>query len=475
MANANPNVLLITTDHWPGALLEDEGHPAILTPTLNAISREGLRFGNAYSECPVCVPARRCLMTGLSPSSHGVRDNVSQPLPAVTSLAQAFRDNGYQSYAVGKLHVSPQRSRIGFDEVLLDEEGRAHEGVGPDDYEIFLADHGHPGQRFAGGMNNNEYLWRPWHLDESLHVTNWASRQLSRAIRRRDPVRPGFWYLSFSHPHPPLAPLRDYLELYRDAVIPDAYVGEWAGEGYSDKEIRLIKGIRRAFYALCTHIDHQIRLVIGTLREEGLLDDTVLCFTSDHGEMLGNHRCWGKRLFLEDSARIPLYLWGRKGDIRVPRNEVSDRLVCLADIMPTLLDLADLPCPDHVEGLSMIGRKQRDYLFGEVGGDDGSRMIRKDAFKLIYQPRKNRHLLFEVEKDRMETRNLYGDSHYHAVAEEMDKILIDELKLRNPEWIRSGKLVGASSATPENRSNRGLSGQRGLHWPPPPIKDIPWA
>ena len=225
-----PNVLLISTDHWPAALLGAAGHATIETPTLDQLAANGVRFSNAYAECPVCIPARRTLMTGTPPRVHGDRVFLTDaPMPALPTLAQTFRNAGYQAYAVGKLHVYPQRDRIGFDDVILAEEGRPQLGA-IDDYELWLGEEGLPGQSFAHGMSNNEYGWRPWHLDERHHVTNWATQQMARMIRRRDPTRPGFWFLSYCHPHPPLAPLQSYLERYRD-VTPAAPVwGEWARE-----------------------------------------------------------------------------------------------------------------------------------------------------------------------------------------------------------------------------------------------------
>ena len=142
-----PNVLLICTDHWPGSLLGVEGHPAIETPTLDELARGGVRFTRAYSECPVCIPARRtphdrhlaARATATASSRSACRCRAS-PL-----LAQAFRDAGYQAYASGKLHVYPQRDRIGFDDVMLVEEGRVQFGV-IDDYELSLGDRGLAGR-----------------------------------------------------------------------------------------------------------------------------------------------------------------------------------------------------------------------------------------------------------------------------------------------------------------------------------------
>ncbi len=123
--NCRPHVLLVTADHWPGALLGAAGHPVVRTPTLDQLARCGTRFPRAYTECPVCIPARRTLLTGTTPRTHGDRSfAVHMPLPSTTTIAQAFREAGYQAYAVGKLHVYPPRARAGFDDVILCEEGR---------------------------------------------------------------------------------------------------------------------------------------------------------------------------------------------------------------------------------------------------------------------------------------------------------------------------------------------------------------
>ena len=110
-----PNVLLLTADHWPASLLGAAGHPAIETPTLDNLARNGIRFTNAYTECPVCIPARRTLLTGTSPRRHGDRTfQVEREMPEVSTIADVFRSNGYQTYASGKLHVYPPRARAGF-------------------------------------------------------------------------------------------------------------------------------------------------------------------------------------------------------------------------------------------------------------------------------------------------------------------------------------------------------------------------
>jgi arylsulfatase A-like enzyme len=179
---SKPNVLLICVDHWPGRLLGCAGHPAISTPTLDQLARNGVRFSNAYSSTPVCIPARRALLTGTTARTHS--DRVFQEtLPMLRpTIADAFAQAGYQAFAVGKMHVYPQRDRVGFHDVILHEEGRHQFGLRADDYETYLAEQGFAGQEFTHGMGSNSYMTRPWHLPEQHHWTNWAAREMCRVI-----------------------------------------------------------------------------------------------------------------------------------------------------------------------------------------------------------------------------------------------------------------------------------------------------
>ena len=136
-----PNVLLIMVDHWFGGGLGTDGHPALQTPTLDQLAANGVNFTNAYSATPTCIPARRALMTGTTSKTHGDRVfGQALEMPELPTLAGTFREAGYQTYAVGKLHVYPQRDRIGFEDALINEEGRHHLGLAADDFELFLAD-----------------------------------------------------------------------------------------------------------------------------------------------------------------------------------------------------------------------------------------------------------------------------------------------------------------------------------------------
>jgi arylsulfatase A-like enzyme len=517
---SRPHVLLITTDHWPASLLGCAGHQVIQTPTLDSLARSGIRYTNAYSECPVCIPARRTLMTGLNPRSHGDRTfQTTLPMPDVPTLAGTFREAGYQTSAVGKLHVFPQRARIGFDDVILAEEGRPHWGV-LDDYDAFLGERGYPGRQFDHGMSNNQYVARPWHLPEELHVTNWTTQQMARTIRRRDPTRPGFWCLSYTHPHPPLVPPQVYWDLYRDVEPNWPQYGDWVPEqwrvangGRESPEngaaqasgdsrpplayrlrqqhdswhVRTPEAVRtalRAFYALCTHIDHQLRIVIGSLREEGVLDNTIILFTADHGDMLGNHGLWAKRLYYEGSANVPMILVPQMGyELRDMEGEphppesapwmgsTDDRLVGLQDVMPTLLGLAGIEPTASCDGRSMLSRDRRTTLYGECNeGRMATRMIHDGRYKLVYYPAGNLRQLFDLANDPHELVNLAESADHVETLERLTATLVDELYGSDCELLdEQRRLIGLPDEEVAPQSGRGLALQRGTHWPPPPV------
>ena len=482
-----PNVLFVSVDQWPGDLLGVADHPVIDTPTLDQLARNGVRFTRAYSECPICIPARRSMMTGTSPRTHGDRlFRTTLRMPALPTLAQTFRDAGYQANAVGKLHVYPARDRIGFDDVLLAEEGRPQLGA-VDDYDLFLADRGFAGQQFLHGMSNNEYAWRPWHLPEECHVTNWISAAMARTIKRRDPTRPAFWTVSYTAPHPPLAPLQAYLEVYRDRAMDEAAQAQWSclpetlpyplklvQDFWAQLRPEQLAGARRAFYALCTHVDHQLRVILGTLREEGLLDNTIVLVTADHGDMLGDNGLYAKRYLYEGSANVPMILMGVNGCERVGHHRTDDRLVGLQDVMPTLLDLCGLDVPSSCEGLSMVGPDRRGTLYCEaLAGEKATRMIHDGRHKLIWYPCGNRFHLFDLAEDPRELRDMSQEPDYAAVRQRLETALTAELYGDDLAWVEDGRLVGCAEPEFRPAPNRAMSGQRGLHYPTPPIDPNP--
>ncbi|MEO1018244.1 MAG: sulfatase-like hydrolase/transferase [Pseudomonadota bacterium] len=479
-----PNVLLVNVDQWAGRLLGAGGHPVIQTPTIDAIARTGVRFTRAYSECPICIPARRTLMTGTTTRTHGDRIfGTANPMPNLPTIAQSFRNGGYQAFAVGKIHVYPPCDRIGFDDVMLAEEGRPHLGT-VDDHDLYLADRGFAGKQFTHGMNNNDYMHREWHLPEDCHVTNWTTSTMARVIKRRDPTRPAFWYLSYTHPHPPLVPLATYMNYYRQFAMEPALSAPWAEDfenlphaiklmrdfypGYSGT---VLDEIRRAFYALCTHIDHQLRVIIGTLREEGVADNTIIMFMADHGDMLGDFGLFAKRTYYERSANVPMILAGLPGDRRIGTDRADDRLVGLQDIMPTLLSLCGLPVPETCEGLNMVGERTRSMLYADcLESAPGSRMLHDGRHKLIWYPAGNSFQLFDLESNPMELNELSELPEYQEVRRRLTDALAAELYGADIDqgWIKDGKLVGFDPGPFMPNPDRSLHGQRGMHYPTPP-------
>ena len=483
-----PNVLLILVDQWSGGRTGFAGHPTVQTPTLDQIARNGITFANAYSESPICIPARRSIYTGTSPRTHGDRVfRKTGAMPALPTLAQTFRNAGYQAYAVGKLHVYPERNRIGYDDVLLSEEGRPHLAI--DDYSLYLEDQGYTGQGFTHGLPNNNYLHRDWHLPEHCHVTSWATQQMCRTIKRRDPTRPAFWTLSYKAPHPPLAPLPTYMNFYRQLSIEPALESNWADRG--ENQPHALKGlfnyypnlpaphlaeVRRAYYALCTHVDHQIRVVLGTLREEKQLDNTAILVCSDHGDMLGDFGLFAKRTFYEGSARIPMLLMGPANDPRIHMGSIDHRLVGLQDVMPTLLDIAGIDTPTSCDGLSMIGNDTRDFLYGEVlENNSASRMIRDHRHKLIWYPAGNWVQLFDLEVDPHETADVSRLASYQSVRSSLETALARQCYGIDIEkgWVKNNRLVGYDPGEFFAKPDRSFSSQRGLHYPQPPQGDVP--
>ncbi|HUV07404.1 MAG TPA: sulfatase-like hydrolase/transferase, partial [Spirochaetia bacterium] len=318
MRTQKPNVVLICTDQWRGDCLSIAGHPTVHTPTLDALAMEGVRFSNAYTACPSCIASRASLFTGLAPCSHGrVGYQDSIPWDYETTLAGEFTRNGYQTQAIGKMHVYPPRSQTGFQNVILHDGfltqmRREVEDPGRiDDYIVWLrretgrlsADY------FDHGINCNSWLVREWDKEEYLHPTNWVVSEGIDFLRRRDPRKPFFLFLSFVRPHPPFDPPRTYLEQYLASAIPDPPRGDWikrfssqanpwkydALAGFDDHD--KVSRARAGYYALITHIDHQINRFLETLEMNGISpQNTIIMFLSDHGELLGDHGLFRKYL-----------------------------------------------------------------------------------------------------------------------------------------------------------------------------------
>lgn len=197
-----------------------------------------------------------------------------------------------------------------------------------------------------------------------------------------------------------------------------------------------------------------------------MLEDTILVFVSDHGDMMFRHNMVGKRLFYEESAKVPLIFSGNP--VMKWKGKVEKKLAQLEDVMPTLLDLCGLPIPDTSEGISLISQQEHPYLYGEIGeGEKASRMIRWESYKLIYYPCGNKFQLFDLKKDPTETHDCVGEQEYQAVLVRMKQYLKENFYGCDLKWLKETQFCGFELKEVHKKADFGLYNQRGYHWPTP--------
>lgn len=478
--DAKPNVLLICVDQWRGDCLSSQGHPVVKTPYLDLLARDGVNFDAAYSATPSCVPARAALMTGQSQERHGrvgYQDLVpfKQAHPDPT-LAESFRDAGYQTQGIGKMHVYPERSRLGFDDVRLHDgflhaaRRRAERDLASiDDYLPWLRKQ--PGMSVTSdyadnGLNCNSYTARPWDKPESAHPTNWLVSEAIDWLYRRDTTAPFFLYLSFHRPHPPFDPPQWAFEQYLDAPVADLPMGDWLddyakfrADGDADAVVGAAdaESHRRAlagYYGLMSHIDGQIERFLAALGDFGLRADTIVVFTSDHGEMMGDHGMYRKGQPYQGSARIPLI-------ISIPGTTTGARRHCrevveLRDLMPTLLAAAGIPAPESVDGKSLLPILQdadagpvREYLHGEhVLLGQSLQWVTDGRRKFVWMSGSGQEQFFDLERDPQETRNLVNAPEHADEAGQWRSGLVDSLSGREEGFVVDGALVTGRPVQP---------------------------
>lgn len=469
-----PNILLFVTEQHRGDCLGIEDHEVLMTPNMDAIAGAGVRFTRAYSSCPTCIAARRSLLSGQFPATHGmvgyqegVTWHIEHTLPAV--LAKA----GYETCWVGRsMHQYPPDKRFGF-EHMITLEHRC-----PSDYLDFIQQHRPEDWEgiYGTGVMHNDWTARPWHLEEDLHPTNWTVHEALRFLRNRELSRPFFLVVSFLAAHPPLVPPAFYLERYIRQGVPKPVIGDWTipppnkgkGMDVSAQSVDLtgeaLLCARAGYYALLNHLDDQIRRLInpvtGVDRMTG--NNTVIALTSDHGEMLGDHYLWRKTVPYEPSARVPLLL-------RAPQRfgfqsgTIVDKPVGLEDIMPTFLDMAGVAIPDSVDGRSLVPLARgeatdwRNYMHIEHAPVHHSLTNGKE--KYIWFAVDGREQFFRLTDDPTECHNLA------AIPEETERLshwrclLVEELENRAEGFADGARLIPGrpypalyQSDTSENKS-----------------------
>lgn len=481
MANLKPNVLLIMVDQMRSDCLSILNHPVVDTPNLDQMARDGVLFTNAYAATPSCVPARASVLTGMSQSSTGrvgYQDKV--PWNYKNTIADEFTKAGYHTQSIGKMHVYPTRNLCGFHNVVL-HDGYMHYNRfkhntlsvdafdSTDDYTNWMRDRlpGNPDLNDLGLDCNSSTVTRPWNLPEYLHPTNWLTTQSIDFLRRRDPTKPFFLKMSYVRPHPPFDPPETFYNMYKDMEMPESPIGDWANhiddelEGYSPITAKGIVPNQRlnrakaAYYALITHIDHQIGRFLNAMQEYGVYRDTVILFTSDHGELLGDHHLFRKSLPYEGSAGIPFMVVDPGNYLDIKKNTKSDKVVELRDIMPTLLDAANLPIPDTVEGKSVLplirqtadkNLQWREYIHGEhTLGKQSYHSITSETDKYIWYSQTGEEQFFDLSLDPLELNNKISNVDYKQTINARREQLIKSLKEREEGFTDGHKLfVGKS-------------------------------
>lgn len=414
----SPNILFIFTDQQrPDAI--GLANPAIRTPAIDSIGREGAYFSQACCNAPVCMPSRHSLFSGLYPSVLGNTCNGIEMPQEVKSFPQYLKEAGYWTANIGKLHFLNHSNRdhtlphpdYGFDLLVNSDEPGCYD----DAYIDWVQDRAPEevekcrcssppiceGPRLELEPRNTDEPYAFRGLEELTHSAFVADRSI-QAMQEAPKDRPWFVCAGFYAPHAPVNPPKRLWESYDPADMPlPAWAeeikpkdGEVGPRGHTEAEWRRIVS---AYYALTTHVDDQVRKLLDFLREQDLEKDTLVVFTSDHGEFLGDYGQVQKGPPGHDCImRVPLVM---KWPGVFNKGIQSDEPVELIDLAPTFLDLAGVPVPEHFQGKSL-----RPLLEGRMDWDRQS----------CYQ---------EYEKDGHRWRTVRMGDHTYAISSDGEEIL----------------------------------------------------
>lgn len=443
------NIILITTDQQRFDTIQALGNDHIFTPHLNYMVSEGVAFTRCYADCPICVPSRTTIMTGKRGFDGGVTGNgdhqslMERLTNARKTLPAILTDNGYQTKAMGKMHFIPARAHYGFEQMEL-----------PLDYLRFHDKNQQVARPKAHGLGECSIEPVISTVAAKDSITAWTVDQSIDFVETRDPLRPFFMWTSFTKPHPPFDPCLDYWLLYDTDKMPPPTYGDWSIDlertpqgflagTYENTSVHLhttnqMQAVKRAYYAMITQVDYSLGCLFGCLRENNLFENTWLIFTADHGEMLGDHHAAQKNLFFEGSAHVPMVIVPPKGR-GLPRNLKVDTLAQMADIYPTILDMAGIDAGEELQGTSLLKLEEERVFYGNTINTHFC--VMKDNIKLIYCRCGGHYLLFDMNNDKMEQHNLTADKSWEAKFGELKGMLLEHVKATAPEVLENGDFV----------------------------------
>lgn len=486
MTADRPNVLLLISDQHNYRYFSHRkrGEP-VHTPTLDALAESGTVFDRTYCPVPLCGPSRLCFLTGREARNAGGWRNYSLLKPGLETVAEVLSKAGYETCLQGKMHLGGDRQFAGFDHRPYgDLTGKGGHQADPPAAGLDTGKRGTSRIRDTGVTGIPES-----HLQETnaIHETvSWL-----REHRHANPDQPWFVTVSFSRPHwPRTAPSR-HIDRYAADSVPEPRVGSTDADDHpyveamreryalddidpADKE-----QARAAYFACVDFLDEIVGDLLGTLERDGTLDETIVIYMSDHGELAGEHGLWEKRTWHEGSIRVPLFVQLPDQRSGVGASAQIETPVSLIDLFPTICGLTGVPVPEGVDGtdLSTAVRDGTepdrdsvfcDYLKPAVGGlryriaiDDHLKYVRfQDApdrlFDLAADPLERRNLLAQEEPpaaaDRLRDRiDETMDFEAAADAAERDLEAADEHRLGVPSgtgntyYLPDGRIVDADS------------------------------
>ncbi len=447
-AHRRPNLVYIFADQWRGQAAGYAGDANAVTPNLDKLAKESVNLVNAVSSCPVCSPYRGSLMTGQYPLTNGVFMNDVRPRAEATFIAEVYNQTGYETAYIGKWHLD------------------GHERSS------FIPPERRQGFNFWRVMDcthdyNNSY----YYADEDVKL-KWQgydaiaqTREAQRYIKGHSGARPFVLFVSWGPPHSPYdtAPEK-YKELFREKGL---FLRRNVPARFRAKAERCLRG----YYAHIAALDDCVGDILATLRECGLEKDTILVFTSDHGDMLYSHGRRKKQQPWEESIRVPFLL--RYPAVLGNKGRTIDMPFSAVDIMPTLLGLSGVKIPDSVEGTDFSGvmrgieTPNNDAVliscpapFGQWSRKHGGKEYRGVRTRRYTYVRdlNGPWLLYDNEKDPYQLDNLCNKPKYSGLQEKLEGILLQKLKATNddflpsPEYIRKwGYTVDATGTVPYTR------------------------
>jgi len=427
-ARPRPNVLFIMVDEMRWDAMGCEQHPVVRTPNLDCLAREGVRFAHTYTVSPVCSPARASAFTGRYAHVHGVTANGIPAHNGEIFLPSILKHYGYHTAIAGKLHYTPRRFDYGFDQFWsFSSEGPTPE-LGYNEY--LRKKHGSPGKwPIVPGtcpwpddpLGRDVGLFR---YPEEDFETDWiTARSLEYLRSRTGKPQPWFLFVSCLKPHSPSVEPDPYFSMYdpKAMSVPKlppnakqarAAVRDQQRRHYVDDE-QMMRVMSAKYYGAITHVARHVGQLLAELETLGMAKNTLVLFTADHGNMLGDKGRWFKGLQYEGSARIPL-LW--RGPQGAPENggRVVSQVVENTDLVPSILETAGIPAPQGVQGRSFLKLARggdgawKNRCFSQLRGG----MLVEGSFKLIDNSLDGSgpFELYELKNDPKEDRNLAEDA-----------------------------------------------------------------